>query len=127
MNTPFYFGCWGRVGHYLWAPGMVYVGYCGHRPFTLQDLDGRLQPPRPRNRTFDNDVDQPQGLARLTHRDGWTVLSFWDRSVDDRGCSHSTFVLPGIRAFDAAVIAAREAFPEVWARINFKVYLGVAP
>ena len=28
---------------------------------------------------------QTQGEALLYHKQGWTAISFWDRSVDERG------------------------------------------
>lgn len=64
---------------------------------------------------------QPEGIPRLTHLYRWTVLSFWDRSADDRHGSHSTFVLRGTLSMDAAIAKARESFPKVWARYKFNV------
>lgn len=122
MSSVFYFGCWGAVGHYLWTPDRRWVRSAG--PFADRDLDTPFCPsmtPDTRGRT---PTDQLEGVAALHHRDGWTVLSFWDRSVDSRGGSHSTYVLEGTHAFDDAVRLAREAFPAVWARYSFDVREG---
>jgi hypothetical protein len=47
-----------------------------------------------------------------------TVLAIWERTVDARPGSHSTFVLEGHLDFGAAVQLAREAFPHVWSRLD---------
>lgn len=104
--TPLYFGCWGGVGHYLRSPDGSHVrgGW---------DLDGPYCPYEGRWRT-----GQPEGQARLTLEPERTVISFWDRSVDRRGGSHSTFVLPPGLTFDEAVEQARAAFPAIWRRLD---------
>lgn len=64
-----------------------------------------------------------QGVAVVrTHDPGWTSLSFWDRSVESRGGSSSTFALPvcGL-GWDELLEAARDAFPEVWERFSLAV------
>lgn len=106
MAEPLYFGCWGGVGHHLRRPdgSHVYGGW---------DLDGPYCPYEGKWRE-----GQPQGQARLTLEDERTVLSFWDRTVDSRGGSHSTFVLPPGLDFAGAVIAARAAFPAIWQRLD---------
>lgn len=35
--------------------------------------------------TVDLDKDQPEGVARLAWRDGWSLVWLWDRSADRRG------------------------------------------
>ena len=112
MSDAFYFGCVGTSGHYLHTPDLRTASRAG--PFTPAMLDTHYCP-NPATR------EQPEGVARLTHFDGWTVLAFWDRSVDTRGNSHSTFVLRGTHAYDDAVRLAREAFPRVWSRYTFTV------
>jgi len=120
---PMYFGCWGEKGHYLWTrsrrPAL--------EPETLppelhaHKLDGVYAPRLPGKYAGDKGPEAAQGRATITHVAGWTVLAFWDRSVDDRGASNSAFVIPGELTFEQARDRAREAFPEVWRRFTFEV------
>lgn len=108
IRGPLYFGCHRVPGHYLWAPGM--------RPASSSRLDFIDALFCPQNKQ--------QGIANLVHLnlDGpRTVLAFWDCSVDSRHGSNSAFILPGLLWFDAAVAAARAAFPEVWSRFGFEL------
>ena len=50
---------------------------------------------------------------------GWTVISFWDRTVDSRGNSNSAFVIYGKFSFSEAVEISKQAFPEIWNRFTF--------
>lgn len=119
FDGAFYFGCIGQTGHYLWNT-------CGNtarserlpKDFPQRSLtygpvaDGVFAPNLP---------DQKEGIASVWHGNGWTILAFWDRSVDGRyGCS-STFYLRGDYDFDAALQQAQQWFPFVWERFKFKV------
>lgn len=64
---------------------------------------------------------QPEGRALLHHRDGWTAVAFWDRTGDSRPGSNTAFLLDEVLDFDAAVDAARQAYPHVFARFTFEV------
>jgi hypothetical protein len=109
LTEPLYFGCHsvGHIGHYLFDRQMQHYR---DRDW-LSYLDGALQP----------EGNQVEGVARLHRWNGVTVLAFWDRSADKRSGSCSTFYLPWKLDFDQAVKAAREAFPQVWARFKFDV------
>jgi hypothetical protein len=118
----FYFGCVGETGHYLWDRNLRRAyDACG---FGWRDLDTYfclgVAPGKP-----DCPSDQPEGAARLTHARGATVLAFWDRSVDKRRGSHSTFVIEGTHDFDTAKALTQKAFPRVWERYGFDVREGV--
>ena len=63
-------------------------------------------------------VDQREGRPLLLHRDGWTLLGFWDRSADRRGNSCSCFAFSEVLALDEAIAAARQHFPGVIERIE---------
>lgn len=123
---PLYFGCWRQAGHYLFRRGMK-SGY-GAGP-TFAGPDGwQLDVPNPRKgrpsyQPLEVHTAQIEGHAKLSHVELYTVLGFWDRSVDKRHASHSTFVLPGLLSFSEAIAAARAAFPEVFARISFELVL----
>lgn len=134
----FYFGCWtdrtGRseIGHYLrdrW----------GHRPRDLDSLDWpdafgddgwfldlRFCPnvgpslPRPAS-PWVSKGPQVEGEAALHHVEGWTVISFWDRSVDTRGGCNSAFLQRGTWTFEEMVAQARILYPQIWARFKFEV------
>ena len=106
----FYFGCVGVSGHYMHGVD----GRSAHR-FTQTNpwgygVDGSLLP-----------KSQIEGRAFIHHKDGWTALSFWDRSVDSRRGSHSTFLAEGSFGFDEMVAFGKKHFPEVWARYTFPV------
>lgn len=111
-----YFGCHREAGHFLWAEN-------GHRastdaekklPFRYGILDAGLLPPY-----------QPQieGQATIVHFPSWTIVSFWDRSVDKRGGCNSAFVIPAVVSFDDAITIAKQRFPWVWSRFTFEVCL----
>lgn len=115
-RKPLYVGCCRRAGHYRFEPGMRSLPWLGALRLGGISLDGGFCPPG----------EQVEGDAKLTwveDDDGGplTVLAFWDRSVDRRHGSNSTFVLPGVLDFGDALDAARDAFPEVFARYPFVV------
>jgi hypothetical protein len=107
-----YFGCErpGVKGHYYWLPGMKMAdgGLDGARLSPFGEVDGRLTPP----------ATTTQGAAALHHCGGWTALAIHDYSVDRRPGSNSVFLFYATLAFDEAVAAAREAFPDVVSRIG---------
>lgn len=115
----FYFGCYRDSGHYLWQPGPEEPGEIRPRtvtdfPWTVEDLDDGFCP-KTHNHRPDN------GVALLTHAKGWTILSFWDNSVDRRPGSHSTFLADEIYDFHPMVWQCKQAFPQVWSRYKFTV------
>ncbi len=117
----YYFGCWQAVGHYLhtvtgFRIGMYAVPEDFPCPFAA--LDGGILPPR---------LPQVEGRATLVHVNGWTLLSFWDRSVDTRGGSCSTFVVRGQHTFAEACALAQEGFPLVWRRFTFPIAMQEEP
>jgi hypothetical protein len=40
-----------------------------------------------------------EGEAALHHIDGWTLLSWWDRTVDSRGACNSNVVAKGTHSY----------------------------
>lgn len=104
---PVYCGCWQSKGHFVYLPGGKRSNDDGAGPWKYLDSQS-LHP-------------NAHGRARLTHLDGWTALGIGDRSVDERGGSHSTFAFPALLDFDQAVEAATRHFPEVMARIGLVV------
>lgn len=64
------------------------------------------------------DWEQPEGRARVVRRDGWTLVTMWDRSADGRRGSHASFALHADLEPQAALQQARSLFPAVFARIE---------
>lgn len=122
MIEHFYFGCYRETGHYLFASrghGIQKVHSSSSLlpvdfPCLSGMLDGGFLPPN---------LQQAQGRASFCHLNGWTIIAFWDRSVDSRGKSHSTFLMRGIFEFEMAKSLSVEAFPEIWKRFTFPVFL----
>lgn len=110
--VPRYFGCWGGAGHYVWTPQR---SNDDRNHEWLRLLDGKLPPAG----------EQLEGLAKLYHFNGVTLLAFWDRSGDSRLGSNSVFALPGKLSFDQIVLQSRCLFPDVWQRFTFDVVLAV--
>lgn len=108
----YYFGCCGEKGHYWFAPGP-------QKPYDRDpigfELDGVFAPPG----------SQTNGPAQLVYLNGanrtWTVIAFWDNTVDQRGASNSAFALEGVLTFEQAVRQAQKLFPTIWARFPFTV------
>lgn len=106
-ERPVYLGCANnKVGHYVFGVDSRTI-----HPHWLECMDGKFPP----------EGDQTEGIARLHHLNGCTVLAFWDRSVDKRPGSNIAFVAPGRLTFDEAVAAAKRNFPHVWPRFKFEV------
>lgn len=63
-----------------------------------------------------------QGKALLHYKDGWTCLSFWDRSIDKRYGSNSNFITDRtISTFVEMVDLMKAMFPKIWKRYTFDV------
>lgn len=117
----FYFGAWsrGHLGHFLYLPGGSLVGREVERqiPFATHILDSGLLP---------QVGSQTQCVVHRSVINGWTVLTFWDRSGDSRGSSNSSFILQGEHATEAGLAFARELFPTVFARFTFPLVVAEA-
>lgn len=125
----FYFGPWDRPGHYLFDErgysvrnsdrgGLPWheTGYC-NKPM----IDGHLQPRGPKSYPYDKGTELPQGVAALHHLNGWTALSFWDRSVDARGGCNSTYFAEGNFTFKEMVELSSTRFAYRWNKMAFQV------
>lgn len=108
MREPLFFGCWDRPGHFLRTRNGSYAS----RECEWMQMDGRLAP---------HDPTEREGRATVHYLHGWTALSWWDRSVDKRGRCNAIVWLPGYLSFDAALAAARAAFPRIFARFTYAV------
>lgn len=123
-----YLGCWDRSGHYLHTYEGRPVGWDSRDwlPFPYEQLDGgRFQPFRvidsswtERSGQVHYKGPQDEGVGRLTIVDGWTILGFWDRSVDTRGGSCGAFVAIGVHDFEEMKWLAAGYFPKIAARVK---------
>lgn len=113
-----YFGCIGQSGHYMFNEhGHHIYGAEGTTPWGATP-DGTLCYGR---KDAYNNGPQEQGLAVLHHKDGWTALSFWDRSVDKRGGCNSNFFAEGTYGPADMINICKEMWPQVWSRFTFEV------
>jgi hypothetical protein len=125
----FYFGCWKETGHY-WrnqnphtscrqieklVPGMIF-----------RYIDGGFCPGAIRGKT-DRTRPEVEGQAALHHIEGWTVLAFWDRSVDSRHSSNSAFVVVGRHDYTTMLEVAKRQFPDVLRRQKVPMVLVEGP
>lgn len=114
----YYFGVIGEPGHYLFRPG----GCPGARPCHCRPPDGFPCSDRMLDAGFLSPYGpQEEGKAVLVHLSGWTILTFWDRSGDQRMNSNSSFVAAGTLTFGEIVERSKAAFREVWRRFTFPV------
>ena len=122
--TMLYFGPWAEPGHFLFREGGQYfrgklpLGFPWDPWSSTSGIDGQLQPPS---------GEQEEGAALLHHKDGWTALSFWDRSVDKRGGCNSTYFAEGTFTFEQMVHMAKTRFSERWDKMRFEVWLSEKP
>lgn len=117
----YYFGCVGQAGHYFFDERLRSLGRNDTPKFFDRRVDGQFAPRTSPKSRMDRGDELPNGHARVTQVDGWTVLSFWDNSVDKRGASNSIFFFPEIIDGEYALTAARDVFPTIFARFDFEV------
>ena len=91
-------------------------------PEPLHRLDGVWCWERPRtseeSRFHSSQDPQHEGRAFVHYVEGWTVVSWWDRSGDSRGGSNSAFLAIGRRPFAEMLEMARAAFPREITRME---------
>ncbi len=117
MSEPrmFYFGPWSSPGHFVFCEDGRTADEVarGIIPWHPGQMDGPLQP--------HTDSYEQEGLALIHHRDGWTALAFWDRSIDTRHGCNSTYLAKGDFTFTEMVEMAKERFAERWNKMKFEV------
>lgn len=106
----YYFGCIGQKGHFLWENehSRIPIFQCDKIPFISREfyrtLDGKYCP------------EFASRKKKLSHSGPWLIISWWDNSVDNRPGSHSTFIGMDFKDFEEMLYAAKEKFPQVFAR-----------
>jgi len=121
----FYFGCIGNLGHHWWNRHEMSVRQKETPPPFRNnwDIDGGFSPGASTGDKHRKTRPEKVGEARLTHYEGCTILCYWDRSVDRRGGSHSSFVAEGLYEFAPMLEAIQEQYPRVWARKQNEIVL----
>ena len=124
MSEPvLYFGAYQRVGHYLRGPdGGMLPGLPDGR-HTRFSLDGHYCPGHIPGAYQYAKRTRPEceGEARLTHENGLTILGIWDRSVDTRPGSHSTYIAEGTHDFETMRRLCEETYSDRWRKLADRV------
>lgn len=119
----FFFGCVGRPGHFFYGLDGAKLYYSQEEkagvPWKDWEIDGALQPGCYDWHGSKRHGEEVEGESKIHHKDGWTALSFWDRSVDARGASNGNFFFEGTFNFEEAKNLAIELFPSIVTRFNF--------
>lgn len=128
----YYFGCWGQPGHYWRHPTNPLMKERDiearvPEPFRRGRIDSGFCPGAVKGSAFDRTRPEVEGEAALHHVDGWTVLAWWDRSVDRRGACNSNVVARGTFDFAAMLEVLKRQFPGVAARQKSALRLVVWP
>ena len=119
MNDIFFFGCakGDQSGHRMKASRYSTNDYMVANRFMYSNpwrhsIDGSLAPAG---------REQKQGQALLHRKNGWTAISFWDRTGDSRMGSNSAFLAKGDYTFAEMINLASAAFPEIMASFKFPI------
>lgn len=127
MPSPkmFYFGPLKESGHFLFGDNGWALDHDEREksPWQAHEIDGILQPGCFIDRWggWRHEGPQTEGEALVHHKNGWTALSFWDRTVDDRHGCNSTFMAEGTFTFEEMVELAKTRFAERWGKMKFPV------
>ncbi len=117
----FYFGCNKYPGHYMFRVAMnIDWEFLERNPWGLS-IDGGLCPGAVKEIWRVPIEKQIEGAAHLHHKDDWTALSFWDRSIHKRSGCNSNFIAQGMFTFEEMLAIAREHFPGVMSRFTFPI------
>lgn len=107
MVDVYFFGCWGSVGHSLYARTGRSIEEAG--PFSLNNIDGKYAP---------QINPQDESISSLVWVDGWTIMGMWDRSVDKRGNSNAAFIAKGKLTQAEMWELANKHFPSITKRLQ---------
>lgn len=114
MAKAYYFGCVGGAGHYLFEANGGPPFSSGSRTMDwTRFCDGGL--------LKDTDPKEIEGKATWSYLNGYSIISFWDRSVDKRGGCCSSFLVPGLLSFSLVLQTAKEVFPTIFERFKFEI------
>lgn len=119
MSDVYFFGCANHeAGHYLFTVQGRSIPYWEwNRTLPWVNIDGSLAPGG-RGQASRDEID---GHAALHHKDGWTALAWWDRSVDKRGGCNAGLYARGTFTAEEMLAKGREAFPVIFARFKYTI------
>lgn len=138
-----FYGCWttpeGRsdTGHYYASPEGPGVAYSMRRRHDgkLEDNPERYVPwgykvdgglaPRGDDYHREGIVALSQCVNRLGFHDEqwWSVVSWWDNSVDKRMESNANFLVDRKATAEEVLAEARKAFPQIFARFKYPLVI----
>lgn len=107
-----FFGCIDRPGHYWFDESLAHI-WRSPEELALPKIDTGYCPKESGYQT--------NGEARLVYENGYTILAFWDRSVDSRPGGNAAFVQEGKHDFVEMLRMAGEKFPTVMPRFGFPI------
>ena len=124
----YYFGCWDDSGHY-WHTSPLKQYLPGRKidervPLQLRrgKIDSRFCPGVVDGENYKS-RSEAVGEGRLTHVEGWTVLGWWDRSIDSRPGSNSNIVAMGTWDYTVMIAIADAQFPTILSRQRTPIVL----
>lgn len=135
-RTVYYYGCWNnRTGHFLFKPDGTFVEMESEKRLAEQmksvniSCDIFISSSKcPQRKDVNNRRLEVEGEAHLHHINGWTLLAFWNRSVDHRNSSHSNFFTQGEWDFNQMCQIARKSYPSIWQKLDEnRVKVGLSP
>ncbi|HWF06546.1 MAG TPA: hypothetical protein VHA06_22845 [Candidatus Angelobacter sp.] len=101
----YYFGCVAAPGHYMHRPNLsTDWEFCKNNPWGYR-IDGEL-------------LKGQKERYVVTHKDGWTALSFIDNTVDRRPGSNSSFLVEGTFTLEEMFYLGHENFPTIAKRTS---------
>lgn len=114
-----YFGCIKDPGHYLYDKNgrKLLASSIRELPFYENLLDGGLL----------KNVPSTEGYGTLNVIRGWTIFSFWDRSVDSRQGSNSAALYHSVVDYCEMRKLMREHLPWLHERVSSKFNIVLQP
>lgn len=125
MRDVYFFGCWDDMGHYLHAPGKKSAyKLLDTNPWGYK-LDMGLCPQMLNANRNQSSLDrrEVEGEAALHHKDSWTYLAWWDRSIDTRGACNAGLLTAGTYTFAEMIMFGKALFPKIMSRFKYEIKL----
>jgi len=122
----YYFGCWTESGHYWRHPTNPHIKESNIERIVgdkLRIIDGVFCPGHVDGDPYRRSCPEVEGEALLTHIDGWTILGWWDRSVDHRSACNSNIIARGTWNFATMLVIGETQMPHVMKRQKQKINL----
>jgi len=119
----YYFGCNKQAGHFWFTSvnkGEYLIPHCS---FSIPKELGSIRTSI--DSSFCPADTEVEGISNLwlliSGKKRWTILSFWDHSVDSRPGSNSNFVIEGEHNFNKMINLITKYFPFIITRFHFDI------